>query len=206
MKQDEKWLGWAVELQSLAQTGLTYSKDPYDRERFTRIREISAEILAHQTDLPYLKAESLFCSETGYQTPKLDSRAAIIQDGKILLVKENDGRWAMPGGWVDVDLSIRENTLKEAYEEAGVYVIPSRIVAVQDAERHCSLHYIHKVCKIFVLCSLLGGQFRSNIETVTSDWFSPDALPILAEEKSNAEQIRMCFEAEQSEHWTVQFD
>ena len=168
MEQNAKWLQWAVELQSLAQAGLTYSKDPYDIERFNRIREISAEILAHQSDMPLEKVRDLFCCESGYQTPKLDSRAAIIQGGKILLVQENDGRWAMPGGWVEVNLSIMENTIKEAREEAGVAVLPRRIVAVQEAERHCRMTYAHKVCKVFLLCTLLGGQFQKNIETVTS--------------------------------------
>ena len=206
MEQNAKWLQWAVELQSLAQAGLTYSKDPYDIERFNRIREISAEILAHQSDMPLEKVRDLFCCESGYQTPKLDSRAAIIQGGKILLVQENDGRWAMPGGWVEVNLSIMENTIKEAREEAGVAVLPRRIVAVQEAERHCRMTYAHKVCKVFLLCTLLGGQFRKNFETVTSAWFTPDNLPPLAEEKSNAEQIRMCFDAYQAEHWETRFD
>lgn len=85
----EQWLEWAIELQSLAQAGLTYGKDIFDRERYERIREISAEIMAYKTDIPVQKVKDLFCNETGYQTPKLDTRAAIFQNGKILLVKEN---------------------------------------------------------------------------------------------------------------------
>lgn len=83
----EQWLEWAIELQSLAQAGLTYGKDIFDRERYERIREISAEIMAYKTDIPVQKVKDLFCNETGYQTPKLDTRAAIFQNGKILLVK-----------------------------------------------------------------------------------------------------------------------
>ena len=88
----EQWLEWAIELQSLAQAGLTYGKDIFDRERYERIREISAEIMAYKTDIPVQKVKDLFCNETGYQTPKLDTRAAIFQNGKILLVKENSGK------------------------------------------------------------------------------------------------------------------
>lgn len=94
----EQWLEWAIELQSLAQAGLTYGKDIFDRERYERIREISAEIMAYKTDIPVQKVKDLFCNETGYQTPKLDTRAAIFQNGKILLVKENSGKWSLPGG------------------------------------------------------------------------------------------------------------
>ena len=109
----EQWLEWAIELQSLAQAGLTYGKDIFDRERYERIREISAEIMAYKTDIPVQKVKDLFCNETGYQTPKLDTRAAIFQNGKILLVKENSGKWSLPGGWVDVNVSVNENTIKE---------------------------------------------------------------------------------------------
>ena len=111
--KDEKrdWLDWAVELQSLAQSALYYCKDKYDIERFERIREISAEMISRQADMPFEKAKDLFCCEVGYQTPKMDCRAAIIEGDKILLVQENDGRWSMPGGWVDVDLSVKENTI-----------------------------------------------------------------------------------------------
>ena len=91
----EQWLEWAIELQSLAQAGLTYGKDIFDRERYERIREISAEIMAYKTDIPVQKVKDLFCNETGYQTPKLDTRAAIFQNGKILLVKENSGKWSL---------------------------------------------------------------------------------------------------------------
>ena len=94
----EQCLEWAIELQSLAQAGLTYGKDIFDRERYERIREISAEIMAYKTDIPVQKVKDLFCNETGYQTPKLDTRAAIFQNGKILLVKENSGKWSLPGG------------------------------------------------------------------------------------------------------------
>ena len=116
MEYKEKWLKWAVELQSLSQSALAYCKDPFDIERFHRIREISAEILAQHTDLPLEKVKDLFCGETGYQTPKLDCRAAVVQEGKILLVQENSGLWALPGGWMDVGLSVSENTIKEAKE------------------------------------------------------------------------------------------
>lgn len=98
MNRNEKWLQWAIELQSLAQAGLTYGKDIYDRERYERVREISAEILSHMSELPTETVKNLFCNETGYQTPKLDTRAAIFKDERILLVRENNGKWSLPGG------------------------------------------------------------------------------------------------------------
>ena len=204
--EEQKWLDWAIELQSLAQAGLTYGKDIYDRERYERIREISAQIIAHKTEIPVGRVKDLFCNETGYQTPKLDTRAAIIEDGKILLVRENNGKWSLPGGWVDVNVSVKENTVKEVKEEAGLDVTADRIIAVQDRNKHNSPWYAYGICKIFVLCALIGGQFEANSETTGFDWFSPDDLPELAEEKNTRSQVKMCFDAYSDPDWQVLFD
>ena len=202
----EKWLEWAMELQSLAQAGLTYGKDLYDRERYERIREISAEIMAYQTDMPIQKVKGLFCNETGYQTPKLDTRAAIFQNGNILLVKENNGKWALPGGWVDVNVSVKENTIKEVKEEAGLDVTADKVIAIQDRSKHNLPVYAYGVCKIFVLCTIIGGAFKKNIETTGFAYFSENELPELATEKNNAEQIKMCFDAYRDKNWSTLFD
>lgn len=206
MNEEMRWLEWAIELQSLAQAGLTYSRDVYDRERFERIREISAEIVAHKSDIPIDKVKNLFCNETGYQTPKLDTRAAVFKDEKILLVRENNGKWSLPGGWVDVNVSVGENAVKEVKEESGLDVKAKKIIAVQDRNRHNLPIYAYGICKIFILCDLIGGQFKENIETTGFDYFTLDNLPPLAEEKNTSGQIKMCFEAYKSDSWQVQFD
>lgn len=202
----EQWLEWAIELQSLAQAGLTYGKDIFDRERYERIREISAEIMAYKTDIPVQKVKDLFCNETGYQTPKLDTRAAIFQNGKILLVKENSGKWSLPGGWVDVNVSVKENTIKEVKEEAGLDVTADKVIAIQDRSKHNLPVYAYGVCKIFVLCTIIGGAFKENIETTGFAYFSENELPELAKEKNNEEQVKMCFEAYRTKNWSTLFD
>ena len=136
MSDNIRWLDWAVELQSLAQAGLTYGKDDFDRERYQRIRTIAADIISQHSGLPAARVADLFCNESGYQTPKLDTRAAIIEDDKILLVQERDCRWALPGGWVDVNCSVRENITKEVKEEAGLDVVAERILALHDRLAH----------------------------------------------------------------------
>ena len=206
MNFNEKWLEWAVELQSLAQAGLTYGKDIYDKERYERIRDISAEMLSNKTDISIEKVKNLFCNETGYQTPKLDTRAAIFNDNKILLVKENSGKWSLPGGWVDVNVSVKENTIKEVKEESGLDVTTDKIIAVQDRAKHNLPVYAYGVCKIFVLCSVIGGEFEKNIETIESRYFNKNELPELATEKNTEEQIKMCFEAYESDNWITLFD
>ena len=205
MRQREPWLKWASELQSLAQAGLYYGRDKFDRQRYARVREIAAEMMACQTGLPLETVKDVFCCETGYQTPKLATRAAVIQGEKVLLVREPKG-WALPGGWVDVDVSVGENAVKEVREEAGLEVQVQRVIAVQDGERHHSTRYPWKVCIVFVLCRLLGGEFRENLETTESGWFTLEALPPLDLEKTTPEQLRMCFDASRSGTWDTMLE
>lgn len=206
IETEKDWLNWAVELQALAQAGLQYGKDKFDKERYERIREISAEMVSGASGLPVETVKELFCCETGYQTPKLDSRAAIFRDGKILLVQEANGTWALPGGWVDAGLSTAENTVKEVKEEAGLDVKVTRVIAVQDREKHNRPVYAWKICKVFYLCEELGGEFAENSETISTGYFSMEELPKLAKEKITREQIEMCFAANEAEHWETIFD
>ena len=197
---------WAKEIQSLAQAGLFYGKDVFDKERYQRFREIAAEMLAARTDIPLEKITGLFCGDIGYQTPKVDTRAAIFCEGKILLVCENEGKWSMPGGWCEYNMSPAENTIKEAKEEAGLDVVIQKIISVQDRDKHNKPPYAYGVVKIFYQCEVTGGSFVENIETSESRYFSIEELPPLAEEKCNEEQVRMCFNAYRDDNWKVQFD
>lgn len=205
-RKREQWLQWAMELQALAQAGLTYGRDVYDLERYQRIREISVEIMAEKSRLPLDAVRELFASERGYQTPKIDTRAAVFRDGKILLVQERDGRWCLPGGWCDVDISVGENTVKEVKEEAGLDVRTERIIAVQDRAKHNLPPSAYGICKIFVLCTELGGQFSENSETTAAAYFGPDELPRLSGDKTNLEQIKLCFEAAADKNWQPVLD
>ena len=204
---NDKWLDFAIRIQSIAQAGLQYGKDNFDIERYEQLRQISAEMLAVRTDLPTDKIYNLFCNETGYQTPKVDTRAAVFVDGKILLVRENNGTWSLPGGWCDVDQSVSSNTVKEVREETGITVSAKKLIAVQDWRRHNVTNYAYGVVKIFVLCKFEGGQFKDNIETTAIDFFDQDKIPDnLATEKCTKEQIDMCFEAYRNPALPTSFD
>lgn len=211
---DDKWKKWAIELQSLTQAGLFYlsqagiltEKDLYDKERYERIREISAEMMAEGTGIPVEKVKNLFCNDVGYQTPKIDTRAAVFQDDKILLVHEANGTWSMPGGWCEVTLSPVENTIKEAKEEAGRDIKVTSVISVQNRDNHNFPPYAYGVVKIFYLCEEIGGSFIANTETTEAEYFSEDNLPKLAPEKCNEEQVKMCFDAYRAKNWKTQFD
>lgn len=200
------WLHWATELQFIAQAGMTYSKDPFDIERFERLREISAEIMSAKTGLTMEYVRSVFCNETGFQTPKLDTRAAIFEEDKILLVEENNGTWSLPGGWVDANQSIKSNTIKEVKEEAGLDVVATKLIAIHDRNKHNVPPYAYGVTKAFVLCEIIGGNFTTNTETRGSKYFGLDELPPLAEEKNSRSQIALCFKAYKNDRWEPVFD
>jgi len=204
---EPKWLSWAKQLQSIAQAGLAYSKDKYDMERFQQIRDLSVEILSEHTGVSNEKIKDLFCNETGYQTPKVDVRGAIFKDDKILLVKESvDGCFSMPGGWAEVNLSVKENIIKEAKEEAGVNVVPKRIIAVLDRNKNNVPVFAYGIYKIFVLCELIDGDFEENIETEESGFFSLADLPPLSLERNSKKQIEMCFESKSQDNFSTIFD
>lgn len=203
----EKWLKWAMEIQSLAQAGLAYTNNAYDIERYERLREISAQMIEEKSNINLDKVKDLFCNETGYQTPKIDTRAVIFKDNRILLTHENNGTWSLPGGWCDVLETIKSNTIKEVKEETGLDVKATKIIALQDRNKHNKPVYAYGICKAFVLCDIIGGQFVKNIETTEIGYFSLYEIPEnLAEEKTNREQIEMCFQAINDKNWQVQFD
>lgn len=203
----DKWMELAMRVQSIAQAGLAYGENEYDRQRYEELRTIAAEMLACISDTSVEGIKKFFCNEEGYQTPKVDTRAAIFRDGKILLVHEKNDTWSLPGGWCDVDQSVASNAVKETKEETGLDVSADKLIAVQDWRKHnvCNLPY--GVVKIFVLCNIIGGEFCENIETTEIQYFGRDELPDkIAVEKVTAQQINMCFDAYADADWKVQFD
>lgn len=203
----DKIVNWATELQSLAQAGLFYGHDKFDKERYQRIREIAVEIISDKTNLPVEKVTELFCGDEGYQTPKIDTRAAIFKDGKILLVRESDGRWTLPGGWCEYNLTPAENVVKEVKEEAGLDVSVDKLIAVHDRNKRNVDTYIFGVAKFFFLCQATGGHFIKNIETIESKYFAEYELPTnMAAEKCTSAQVKLCFKAYRADFWETQFD
>ena len=201
-----RWLDWAKELQDLSQNALAYCRDIYDIERFQRIREISAEMMAEITDLPIQQVREYFTSGDGYQTPKIETRAAVFREGKILLVQERNGLWCMPGGWVDYNLSVRRNAVKEVLEEAGMTVEAERLIALEDRNRHHPKRHAHEILSVLTLCRYVSGQFVPNTETLACGFFTTDDLPELDTGRTTREHIEMSFRALNDPHWPVFFD
>jgi ADP-ribose pyrophosphatase YjhB (NUDIX family) len=199
-----KWLDLAREIQALGQTGLTYTKNDFDIQRYVRLLEISAEIVATYTDLEKEPVLQSFSIQPGYATPKIDVRGAVIRDGKILLVQEcMDCRWAMPGGWGDVGDLPSAMVEREVWEESGFKVKAQKVLAIYDANRISPMELYHAY-KIIFLCTILEGEPRPSNETLAVDFFELENLPSLSTSRTNERMLKEVFaHAEDPNRWTA---
>src|SRR5215216_1069388 len=201
-----KWLGWAREIFSLSQSGLTYSGNQYDIERYKRLQKITAEMIESESEVSKEYALDSFSMQAGYITPKVDVRGAVIRDGKILLIQERaDDKWAMPGGWADLGNSPASVAEREVWEESGFRVKAKKVLAVIDANRIEPFEFYHAY-KIIFLCQLLDGEPRTSYETSAVDFFAPDQLPPLSLYRTNEGMIHEVFAHLQNPSRPTAFD
>lgn len=183
---------------ALTDTGLTFTKDPFDRERYEDLRSLLSEMLNQVSDLDADEVAELLKPTSAYATPLMDVRAWIIEDEKICLVRgqgEND--WALPGGFGEVGYSPTENILKEIEEETGFEAKVERLLAVFDTNRFQlqSKQY----AKFVFECKLLAGQFQENQEIADLQFFAIDQLPALSEKRITKEQIEILWQVYQGQ-------
>ncbi|MGA2260673.1 MAG: NUDIX hydrolase N-terminal domain-containing protein [Acidobacteriota bacterium] len=189
-------LEWAREIQSLAQTGYHYAHDDFQRERCRRLQDIAAEMLSENSEVRFLRLAEAFHAQIGYATPKVDVRAAVFRDGKLLLARERaDGGWTMPGGWADVGDVPSHAAEREAREETGFHVKARKVIGVYDANRSGPLEVFHAF-KIVFLCDLIGGKARVSTETSEVAFFGKDEIPgVLSGERTRPRHIEDAFAA-----------
>jgi ADP-ribose pyrophosphatase YjhB (NUDIX family) len=202
----DQWLTWSREIYSLAQAGLTYSTNEFDLDRYRRLQGISAEIIASQSDLEKAEVLESFSMQSGYATPKVDVRAAVIRDGRILLVQERaDGRWSMPGGWADLGDSPSAMVMREVWEESGFKVRVKKVIAVYDGDRIQPMEFYHSY-KLVFLCKIIGGEARISYETLAVDFFEPANLPELSLLRTSQRMIEEAFAQLIDENRKTAFD
>ncbi len=194
-------------IQAIAFAGLEYCENDFDRERYVELKKLSQQLFAELTDTSIEKIENLFANEVGYQTPKVDVRAVVFKENKILMVKEKiDGRWSIPGGWADIGHSPSEIAIKEAKEEAGAEVRPVRLLAVIDKLKHDYPISPFHIYKLFIQCELLNDAISSGTETSDVNFFSIENLPPLSAARITEEQISMLFRLWENPSEQVVFD
>ena len=204
---NEALVRWAQKIQALSQTGLTFAKDPYDRQRYEELREIAAEMLAAPLGAEPPELAGLFRAEEGYATPKVDVRGVVIQDDKVLLVRErSDGLWTLPGGWADVGNAPGFAVEREIHEESGYEAKAVKLLALYDRNLHGHPPMEFHVYKAFFRCEITGGSPALSSETDGVDFFALNALPPLSVERVTAEQIARFFDHDRHPDWPTDFD
>jgi len=200
-------LAWLQRLQTITQAGLTYSRDPYDRQRYEQLQELMSEIAAsgaRTTHEPWLE---IIRAEKGYATPKVDVRAVVEQNGKLLFMREShDGLWSLPGGWADIGESPSQIAEREVLEETGFEVKASKLLAVYDKARHAHPPEFWYCYKLFVRCELRGGAPTRGLETLDTAFFGVNELPPLSTPRVTEGQVRRMFEHLAKPNLATDFD
>ncbi len=204
---DPNWLERAKRLQGLAQTGLAFADNDFDRERYTSVMAIAAAMIAAGAGEEPRRLEGLLGAEEGYATPKVDVRAAIFREERILLVKERaDGLWTLPGGWADIGDGPRSAVEREVREESGYEVRAVKLAAVYDRNRHEHTPHRYHIWKLFFLCEITGGAPAPSIETEAVEFFAVEALPPLSIGRVTRRQIAHMLEHHRHPDWPTTFD
>ncbi|HKD55000.1 MAG TPA: NUDIX hydrolase [Steroidobacteraceae bacterium] len=190
-------LEWARKVQAIAQNGLAFTRDPFDRERYTQLAELVATVLSTELRVPLAEARAFWNGESGYATPKVDVRGGVFADDRVLLVRERaDGRWTLPGGWVDVNDAPSDAVAREIYEESGYRARAVKLAALVDKNRHPHPPGVHHIYKLFFVCELIGGSAATSSETDAVEFHRVQALPPLSTGRVLASQIERLYQ-----HW-----
>jgi ADP-ribose pyrophosphatase YjhB (NUDIX family) len=205
---EPNWLLWARELQAIAQTGLTFSGDQYDLERYQRLRAIAVAMLASGSGTSGERISALFEQDLGYPTPKVDVRGAVFRDEQILLVREiSDGRWTLPGGWADVNQSAKECVEREIQEESGFQARAVKLAAIWDYRRQGHVYsHPYSIYKLFFICELTGGAASVSLETSAVEFFQLDRLPELSLGRVTSGQIERMYAHRRNPGLMTEFD
>jgi ADP-ribose pyrophosphatase YjhB (NUDIX family) len=208
MRVDSQHVEWARRIQALAQIGLEYAENSYDRERYEALRKVAAEMTAAASDVPQHQWQALFEREAGYATPKIDVRGAVFRDGQVLLSRElDDGRWSLPGGWADVNDPPSAAVIRELREETGYEVRCSKLAAVLDRDLHYSddRHPFH-IYKLMFLCEIIGKAGALDHDISEARFFPVNELPPLSLHRTLPEQIALMYEHDQDPVLPTVFD
>jgi ADP-ribose pyrophosphatase YjhB (NUDIX family) len=189
------WLRWAQRLQAIAQTGLTYSRDPFDRERYEELRGIALALAAGEIGVPAEEVRVAFASGLGYPTPKVDVRAVVFRGDELLLVRERrSGRWTLPGGWADAGDTPSRAAERETLEESGYRVRAGKVLAVLDKTRHEHPPSIDYTYKLLIGCRLEGGEPVTSHEIDAVGFFARDARPALDLDRTTPGQVDLAYQ------------
>lgn len=190
------WLSYAKRLQSIAETGLAYAKDNYDRERYAEVSDIAIRMIASLGHVPIERIQNLVTNfSEGYATPKVDVRGAVFKNNRILLVKEkSDNLWTLPGGFADVGFSAAENIEKEIKEEAGISVKAQRLYSVRHKAKGSFKQDARDFYKLYFICGQIdNSDLHPGLETLDVAYFYEEAIPPLSTGRVIEEDLELAW-------------
>ncbi len=190
-------LQWARQVQAIAQNGLTFTKDPFDRDRFEKLQQLVTTILTSELAITPDQLQGLWIGDDGYATPKVDVRGAVFKGDTVLLVRErSDAKWTLPGGWVDVGDGPAFAVEREIREESGYLAKAVKLAALYDRNNPAHGHppSILHIYKLFFLCELTGGTATLSAETDGVDFFPVNTLPPLSVGRVGQAQIERMYQ------------
>lgn len=200
-------LDWARKVRAIAQNGLQFTRDPFDRDRYEKLQALTDSLVADELGLPLEEVKSLWQYDPGYVTPKVDVRGAVFRDESILLVRErSDGKWSLPGGWVDINDSPSEAIVREIHEESGFRARAVKLAALFDRQRHPHPPSMYHIYKLLFLCELTGGDAQISNETDAVEFFPLSSLPELSTGRITRSQIERMFEHHRQRDLPTDFD
>jgi len=194
-------------VQAVAQDGAQFTPDPFDRERFAQLDMLMDSLLTAKLDLPLGSARDGWDRNPTPETPKVDVRGGVFDADRVLLVRERtDGRWSLPGGWVDVNDGPAEAAEREIHEESGYRARAIKLAMLVDRHRHPHPYSTTHIYKLFFLCELTGGSPKLSNETDGVDFFPINALPELSVGRTLAAQIERLYEHQLNRSLPTDFD
>jgi ADP-ribose pyrophosphatase YjhB (NUDIX family) len=202
-------LQWARKVQAIAQNGLEFTKDPFDRDRFEQLQQLVTTILTSELEVTPGQLKGLWLGDEGYATPKVDVRGGVFDQGGVLLVRErSDGKWTLPGGWVDVGDAPSFAVEREIREESGYLAKAVKLAALFDKNNPAHGHPpgILHIYKLFFLCELTGGTATISNETDAVDFFPVDSLPPLSTGRATQSEIERLYQHHLNRGLPTDFD
>ena len=200
-------LDWARQVRAIAHNGLLFTQDAFDRDRYQKLQALTDELVSKQLSLPLEEVRSLWKYDDGYVTPKVDVRGALFADDRILLVRErSDGKWSLPGGWVDINDSPSQAIEREIWEESGFRAKAVKLAALFDRQRHSHPPSLYHIYKLLFLCEVTGGEARVSNETDAVEFFPSSSLPELSPGRVTPGQIQRMFEHHRQRDLPTDFD
>ena len=207
MSQEPQWLSIAREVRAIAQTGLAFAADGFDHQRYQRLQQLAALLMAQGSSTEHEAILELLRQEKGYATPKVDVRGAAFVDGRVLMVREiSDGCWTLPGGWADVNQSAGECVVREIAEESGFKARALKLAAVYDYQKRNPPRHIDSIYKMFFICEIMGGAACASDETSEVAFFPRNELPPLSLGRTTAAQIDRMFHHREHPDLAADFD